>query len=170
MIYSLYKEGIHNDNSDGLSFTLVTLSPSSICPLNHLPTPLKAIARDFFVLFHIGIWSPPTIYPHLNLFPSPSTHLYLPTHYTYFTVLLFIINQCILYIKPTTKLYRRAAYIENCLPNKLRNCRYWEDLSHQRKKMISFQPRKSDTCGSNLLFGFWSSCMEIKENSGEKEF
>jgi hypothetical protein len=45
------------------------------------PIPLKAIARGFFVLSHICIWSPSTIYPHLNLlhspFPLPLVH---PTH------------------------------------------------------------------------------------------
>jgi hypothetical protein len=37
-----------------------------------LPTLLKAIARDFFVLFHVGICSPLAIYPHLNLLHSPT--------------------------------------------------------------------------------------------------
>jgi hypothetical protein len=49
--------------------TLCTLPPLSL-PLNLLPTPLKAIARGFVVLFHVGIWSPSTIYGHLNLLPS----------------------------------------------------------------------------------------------------
>jgi hypothetical protein len=43
-----------------------------IPPTNLLPTPLKAIARGFFVLFHIDIWSPSTIFPHLHLLLSPS--------------------------------------------------------------------------------------------------
>jgi hypothetical protein len=41
-------------------------------PLNPLPAPLKAIARGFVVLFHTDIWSPSTIFPHLNLFHLPS--------------------------------------------------------------------------------------------------
>jgi hypothetical protein len=49
-------------------------------PLNPLPTPPKAIARGFLVLFHIGIWSPSTIYHHLNLLPSPSPFPLLPLH------------------------------------------------------------------------------------------
>jgi hypothetical protein len=70
-IYSLYRERIHSDISDYLYCTLFTLHPSSL-PLNLLLTPLKAIARGFFVLFHIGIWSPSVIHCHLNLLPSPS--------------------------------------------------------------------------------------------------
>jgi hypothetical protein len=37
----------------------------SFLTLNPFPTPLKAIARGFFVLFHIGVWSPSTIYSQL---------------------------------------------------------------------------------------------------------
>jgi hypothetical protein len=43
-----------------------------ISPPQHPPCPIKAIVRGFFGLFHIAIWSPSTIYPHLNLFHSPS--------------------------------------------------------------------------------------------------
>jgi hypothetical protein len=48
-----------------LYFTLVR-SPAPSLPLNALPSPRKAIARGFFVLFHIGVWS-----PHLILLYSP---------------------------------------------------------------------------------------------------
>jgi hypothetical protein len=42
--------------------------------LNPLPKPLKAVARGFLVLFHIGIQSPSTIYYNLLLFfLSPPT-------------------------------------------------------------------------------------------------
>jgi hypothetical protein len=50
--------------------TLIESSPLSLS-LKTLPAPLKAIARIFLVLFHIGIWSPSTIYPHLNCLHSP---------------------------------------------------------------------------------------------------
>jgi hypothetical protein len=43
------------------------------------PNPLKAIARGFLALFHIGIWSPSTIHGHLNLFSSPSTLPLVPS-------------------------------------------------------------------------------------------
>jgi hypothetical protein len=33
---------------------ILTFPPSSL-PLNPCPTPFKAIARDFLVLFHIGM-------------------------------------------------------------------------------------------------------------------
>jgi hypothetical protein len=61
----------------GLYCTLVTSPPSSLF-LNPLLAPLKTIAGGFFVLFHIGMWSPSTIYPHHHspfLFP-----LVLHTH------------------------------------------------------------------------------------------
>jgi hypothetical protein len=53
--------------------------PTFSLPLN--PAPLKAVKRVFFVLFHINIWSPSTIYPPLNLLDShfPS-HLYPTPH------------------------------------------------------------------------------------------
>jgi hypothetical protein len=60
-----------------------------------LPKPLKAIARGFLVLFHIGTWSPSTIYPQLSLLSSPSPSHYYPTsctHHAYFIVLVFINN------------------------------------------------------------------------------
>jgi hypothetical protein len=60
-----------------------------------LPTPHKAIIRGFLVLFHIDMWSPFTIYHHLNLLPSPFPLqlVALPhTHCTYFTVVIFITN------------------------------------------------------------------------------
>jgi hypothetical protein len=62
--------------------------------LSPLPTPLKAIAKGFLVLFHIGIWNPSTIYCHLNLLPSPSSLpvVHSPHHCAYVTVLIFIIN------------------------------------------------------------------------------
>jgi hypothetical protein len=74
-----------------LYISYITPIVSSPQPLS---TPLKAIARGFFVLFHIGIWSPSTIHPHLNLFHSPSSFLLVPTltYCTYFTVLSFLIN------------------------------------------------------------------------------
>jgi hypothetical protein len=75
--------------------TLFTLPPSSL-PLSSLPTPLKALARGFLVLFHIGIWSPSTIYCHLNLHsPSPShkyTHIHthrVPILQSCFSLLIF---------------------------------------------------------------------------------
>jgi hypothetical protein len=74
--------------------TLVSLPPLSL-PLSCLPTPLKATARGFLVLFHIGIWSPSsTIYCHLNLLSSPSSLPLIPSLHTlaYFTVLVFVIN------------------------------------------------------------------------------
>jgi hypothetical protein len=54
----------------GLYCTLVRSPPPSL-PLEPLPVSLKTIARGFFVLFHVSIWSPSTIYPHLNFLHSP---------------------------------------------------------------------------------------------------
>jgi hypothetical protein len=73
--------------------TLFTLPPSSL-PLGPLPTTLNAVARGFLVLFHRGIWSPSTLYRHLNLVypPSPTSTPSTNTHCGYFTVLVFIIN------------------------------------------------------------------------------
>jgi hypothetical protein len=66
-----------------------------ILPLNPLPTLLTAIARGFLILFHIGIWSPSTLYCHLNLLPSPSPFPLLPppihTLYLLYS-LVFVIN------------------------------------------------------------------------------
>jgi hypothetical protein len=78
---------------------IIYMAPIVSPPLP-FPTPLKAIARGFLVLFHIGIWSPPTIYHHLNLLSSPSLlSIYPPspegTHCAYFIVLVFIINMWI---------------------------------------------------------------------------
>jgi hypothetical protein len=51
-------------------------------PPSTLNAPLKAIAKGFIILFHVFIWSPPIILPHLYLLylPSPS-HKYPPTLY-----------------------------------------------------------------------------------------
>jgi hypothetical protein len=95
----------------------ISTLPPIISPPQPLPAPLKAIARDFLVLFHIGIWSLSSIYHHLNLFHSPSPlplvsphTLYLfysPTtswkHHLYSIVLLFIFCQ------------RSVNYIYRCL-------------------------------------------------------
>jgi hypothetical protein len=43
-----------------------------IYPFRPFPIPLKAIARGFVVLLHKGIWSPSTIYHHLNPLSSHS--------------------------------------------------------------------------------------------------
>jgi hypothetical protein len=64
---------------------------SIISPLSPFPIPLKAIARGFLVLFHIGLWSPSTIYCHLNLLPSPPPLTSSP-HCACFTILFFAIN------------------------------------------------------------------------------
>jgi hypothetical protein len=73
----------------GLYCMLVTSPPSSL-PLDPLPAPLKAIARGFFVLFRISIWSPSTKFPHLNALHSPS-HKY-PLILYLFYIMSFIIN------------------------------------------------------------------------------
>jgi hypothetical protein len=57
--------------------TLVRSPPPSL-PLNPVSIPLKAIARGFFVLFHISICSPSTIYPYLNLLHSSSLFPLVP--------------------------------------------------------------------------------------------
>jgi hypothetical protein len=59
--------------------TLVS-SPSPSLPLYPLPTPLQAITRGFIVLFHLGIWSPSTMFLHLNLLRSPSSLSQAPPH------------------------------------------------------------------------------------------
>jgi hypothetical protein len=90
-IYLLYKGDSLWQFQIGLYYTLVSSPPPSL--LSHLPAPLKAIARCFFVLFHISIWSPSTIYLYRNLLHSPSlSHKYPPPYCTYFTVLSFVIN------------------------------------------------------------------------------
>jgi hypothetical protein len=92
-IYSLYRGDSLWQCQIGLYCTLVSSPPLSL-PLNLLPVPLKAVVRGFFVLVYVGIWNPPTIYPHLDLLHPPS---HLPqatpsTHCTCFTVLSFIIK------------------------------------------------------------------------------
>jgi hypothetical protein len=67
-IYSLYRGDSLWQFPLGLYCTLVRLSPPSL-PLDHLPSPLKAIARHFIVLS--CIWSPLTVFPHLHLLRSP---------------------------------------------------------------------------------------------------
>jgi hypothetical protein len=57
------------------------------------PMPLRAIARGFLALFHLGIWSPSTIHRHLNLLPSPSlpaspAHT-MPILQSWFSLLIF---------------------------------------------------------------------------------
>jgi hypothetical protein len=47
-------EGIHSDNQITLILYISYIAPI-VSPTNLLPDPLKAIARDFFVLFHIGV-------------------------------------------------------------------------------------------------------------------
>jgi hypothetical protein len=61
-------------------FTLVT-SLSTSLPLSPL---LQEIPSGFFVLFHVSIWSPSTIYPHLNFLYS----LFSPPQ-SYFSLLIF---------------------------------------------------------------------------------
>jgi hypothetical protein len=63
-VYSLYRGVFIVTNRIGLYYTLVRWLVRCLSPLNPLPAPLKAIVRGFFVLFHIGIWSPS---------PSPSS-------------------------------------------------------------------------------------------------
>jgi hypothetical protein len=50
--------------------TLVRSAPPSLL-FDSLHAPLQAIARGFFVLFHIDIWSPSTIFPYLISFVHP---------------------------------------------------------------------------------------------------
>jgi hypothetical protein len=53
-IYSLYRQEFVVTIPVRPILYIVYIAPI-ICPLNPLPTPLKAVARDFLVLFHIGI-------------------------------------------------------------------------------------------------------------------
>jgi hypothetical protein len=68
-----------NSNTENVFLFLCVLFNSfhlSTFPLSRLCNPLKAIARGFFVLFHVSIWSPSTIFPHLHLLhstPSPTS-------------------------------------------------------------------------------------------------
>jgi hypothetical protein len=73
---------------------LVRLSPLP-APLGPLPTPLKATARGFIVLFHVCIWGTSTIFPHLHLLHSPfslptsTSHTYtVPILQSYLSVLI----------------------------------------------------------------------------------
>jgi hypothetical protein len=68
----------------GLYCTLVR-SPLLSLPLNPIPTLLKTITRGFFVLLHVGMWSPSTIFPYLNLLHS----LTPPTNTLQHTVPIF---------------------------------------------------------------------------------
>jgi hypothetical protein len=52
---------------------IIYISPWSL-PISPLPTLLKAIARGILVLFHLGIWSPSTIYSYVISFLT-STHM-----------------------------------------------------------------------------------------------
>jgi hypothetical protein len=70
-----------------MTILICLTSPPLSLYLILFPSTLKAIARGLFVLFHISIWSPSTIYPHLNLLHSPTPD----THCTYFTG----VSQCI---------------------------------------------------------------------------
>jgi hypothetical protein len=92
--YIYCTQGIHCDNSEQ-PFIIYWLDQTHHLPPKPLYSPLKAITRSFIVLFHVSIWSPSTIFPHLHLFHSPSslpqtplTHMY----WTYFAVLSFIIS------------------------------------------------------------------------------
>jgi hypothetical protein len=55
-----------------IRLTLYITYISPIISPQPLPNPPQVIAKGFLVLFYIGIWSPSTIYCHLNLLPSPS--------------------------------------------------------------------------------------------------
>jgi hypothetical protein len=63
-----------------LGYIHCTLVRSPHCFPHPLPASLKAIARIFIVLFHISIWNPLTIFPHLNLFHSPSFLPQVPSY------------------------------------------------------------------------------------------
>jgi hypothetical protein len=84
--------------------------PHHLFPVNSLPAPLKAIARGFLVLFHIGIGSPSTIYHHLNLLPSPSPHPQVPP-YTHTHTLPILQSWFLLHI---FKLMFKA--VSQCMP------------------------------------------------------
>jgi hypothetical protein len=70
-VYSLYMGDSLWQFQMELYYTLFSSPPPSL-PFDPLPATLKAIARGLFILFHISIWNPSTIHPHLNLFHSPS--------------------------------------------------------------------------------------------------
>jgi hypothetical protein len=93
--YIYCSEGIHCDRQFqiGLYCTLVRSLPPSLT-LNPLPTPLKAIAREFIVLFHTSTWYPSTIFtfPYLHFlhipfpFPQVLPHT-VPILYSCFSLL-----------------------------------------------------------------------------------
>jgi hypothetical protein len=95
MIYSLYRRGfIVTIPIKLILYISYSASTISLSIPSSPPTTFKEIARGFFVLFHIGIWSPSIIFPHLNLFHSLSLLPLVPSpqvNCTYFTVLYFII-------------------------------------------------------------------------------
>jgi hypothetical protein len=66
MIYKLYRRDSLWQFLIVLYSTLKRSFPPSLL-FNPLPAPLKVIARGFCVLYHMWIWSPSTISPHLNL-------------------------------------------------------------------------------------------------------
>jgi hypothetical protein len=51
-----------------------------VFPSNPLPSPLKAIARGYIVLFCVSLWSASTVFPHLNILDSPSPSYQYPLH------------------------------------------------------------------------------------------
>jgi hypothetical protein len=71
--------GICSDNSNKTYIVHYLHCPHRL-PLNSLPTPLKATARDFLVLFHLvyEVHLPYTV----TFLPSPSPYYYLPPPYT----------------------------------------------------------------------------------------
>jgi hypothetical protein len=61
----------------------------------HPSSPHFKQLQGSLVLFHIGIWSPSIIYPHLKLLlslPLPLVHPFSCTHCAYFITLVFVIN------------------------------------------------------------------------------
>jgi hypothetical protein len=67
-IYLLYGGGVHCHNS---KWTYIVLW---LYHLHPLPAPCKAIARGLFVVFHVSICSPSTLFPPLNPLHSPPTN------------------------------------------------------------------------------------------------
>jgi hypothetical protein len=77
----------------GLHCTLVRSPPPSPSHPDLLFAPLHAITRGFTVLFCISIWSPSTIYPHLNpLHSTPPFHKHIRT--------VLILQSCLLLLFP----------------------------------------------------------------------
>jgi hypothetical protein len=97
-IYSLHRGGFLGAILIRLILYIIYIVPI-VLPLSLLPTSLKAIARGFRVLFHIGIWSPSTIYRHF-LHP-PCSHYYPPHAHTvpilqsWFSLLCWYSNGCL---------------------------------------------------------------------------